>query len=418
VKKRFLAALVAAVAAAWLALQGSTAASRLQLTYSVDVPLPGVPLHDGGVCTVSPDGSRLRLTTRGLRAVAWSPDGRRLAYTRPLSREQGVGVFVANPDGSGERNLARGLSPANFSTDPAWSPDGRQVAFTTWNLHGLPQVFVAAADGSSRRALTLRVPGNPVQPAWAPNGRQLAVGVGLGPAASPRDLYLAEIDGSSSRLLATSAAEPTWAPDGSRIAFLGPGGSLSVVNADGSEIRTVAAGASGPAWSPDGRLIAFVRGDDLLVVRPDGRGERVVVPGPLPVRGPAWRRASDRAAATKRPCVIEGTARPDVLRGTRSADIIVAGPGADTIFAGGGDDVVLGGSGPDFVNGEAGLDRLVGGFGRDRIYGGRGDDLVFGRDAEADRIDGGSGNDAAYFDPGVVAATDRVRLVERALGRP
>jgi Tol biopolymer transport system component len=359
----------------------------------------------------------MRLTApRAVRSVAWSADGRRLAYTRSPSEPKGTHVFVANADGSAERNLTRGLSAANHNVDPAWSPDGRQVAFTVWGFQGLPQIAVAAADGSSRRVLALRLPGNPVQPAWAPNGRQLAVIVSR-VNAPPGDLYLAEVDGSASRFLAPLAADPTWSPDGSRIAFVSPGDTLAVVNVDGG-IRTVAVGASSPAWSPDGRLIAFVRNDDLLVVRPDGGGERVVVPGPLPVRGPAWRPASDRAAGTKRPCVVEGTARPDVLRGTSSAEIIVAGPGADTIFAGGGDDVVLGGSGPDFVSGEAGRDRLVGGFGRDRLYGGRGDDFLFGRDAETDRIDGGPGNDAAYFDPGVVAAADRVRSVERGLGRP
>lgn len=417
-RKRLLAALVAAVAAAWLALHGSTAVSPPLLTYSIDVPLtPGAPRYDGGLCAVSPEGSgTTRLTApRALRDVAWSADGRRMAYVRSPSRDADPQVFVASADGSGERSLSRGLP--GISTEPIWSPDGRQVAFTAWGLQGVPQIVVAPADGSSRRVLSLRLPGNPVQPAWAPNGRQLAVIV-TQTLAPPRDLYLAELDGSGGRFLAASAAEPTWAPDGSRIAFLGPGGSLSVVNVDGSGMRTVAVGASSPAWSPDGRLIAFVRNDDLHVVRPDGGGERVVVPGPLPARGPAWRPASAQAVGTKRPCVVEGTARSDVLRGTSSAEIFVAGAGADTIFAGDGDDVVLGGSGPDFVSGEGGRDRLVGGFGRDRLYGGKGDDLLFGRDAASDRIDGGPGNDSAYFDPGVVAATDRLRAVERLLGRP
>jgi dipeptidyl aminopeptidase/acylaminoacyl peptidase len=400
---------------AWLAGGAATAVSRQMLTYSVDVPLPGVEPYDAGLCGIALDGSPAErlVAPRPMRDAAWSPDGRQVAYLRTAGDE--VHVFVAAADGSRERNVTRGLGLLN--ADPAWSPDGRQIALTAWNAQAQSRIVVAERDGSRRRALTLPVNGSPAQPAWAPDGRQLAVIVSSQPPLV-HDLYLVDVEGRGSRLLATAASEPTWSPDGSRIAYV-TAGALAIVNVNGDGRRTLVQGASSPAWSPDGRLIAFVRGDDLLVVRPDGGGSRVVVQGPLPVRGPSWRRAGNRTtrSATQR-CLLEGTAGTDVLRGTRRAEIIVPGTGADTIFGGGGDDVVLGGSGPDFVNGEGGDDRLVGGFGRDRLYGGRGDDVLFGRDAQVDLLDGGPGNDTAYFDPGAVTATDRVRAVEQRLGRP
>jgi dipeptidyl aminopeptidase/acylaminoacyl peptidase len=404
----------AAGVVAWHALAGTVAVPPQLLTYSVDVPLPGVQHHDGGLCGIALDGSPAErlVAPRPMREASWSPDGRQLAYLRTVGEE--VHVFVAARDGTGERNLTRGLGLLN--ADPAWSPDGRQIALTAWNAQAQSRIMVVERDGSRRRALTLPVNGNPAQPAWAPDGRQLAVIVSSQPPLA-RDLYVVDVEGRGSRLLATTASEPTWSPDGSRIAYVSAG-ALTIASVDGGGHRPVAQGATAPAWSPDGRLIAFVRGDDLLTVRPDGGGERVVVRGPLPVRGPSWRAAGSRASGTKQPCVLEGTGRSDVLRGTRRSEIIVTGGGADTIFAGGGDDVVLGGSGPDFVSGEAGRDRIVAGFGRDRLYGGRDDDILFGRDAQADVLDGGPGNDAAYFDPGVVGATDRLRAVERRLGRP
>jgi Tol biopolymer transport system component len=405
----------AAGVAAWLALGGATAVSPQVLSFSVDVPLPGVEAYDGGLCGVAAGGAarpeRL-VTPQPMRDAAWSPDGRQVAYLRTVDDE--VHVFVAGSDASRARNLTRGLGSLN--ADPAWSPDGRQIALTAWNAQAQSRIVLAERDGSRRRALTLPADGNPAQPAWAPDGRQLAVIVSSQPPLA-RDLYLVDVEGRGSRLLATGASEPTWSPDGSRIAYVAAG-AVTVANVNGSGHRTLVHGATSPSWSPDGRLIAFVRGDDLLTVRPNGGGERVVVRGPLPVRGPSWQAAGQRVTGTKQPCVLEGTARSDVLRGTRRSEIIVAGAGADTIFAGGGDDVVLGGSGPDFVNGEGGSDRLVGSFGRDRLYGGRGDDTLFGREAQADVLDGGAGNDAAYFDAGVVAATDRLRAVERRLGGP
>jgi dipeptidyl aminopeptidase/acylaminoacyl peptidase len=411
-----LAIIAAIVAAAGLALQGSSAVFPQLLTYSVDVPLPEAQPYDGGLCLASTDGSTAARVSapRALRDAVWSPDGRRVAYVRPVS-EEGRHVFVSNGDGGGERDLTRGYT--NLNDDPAWSPDGRLLAFTASNRQGVPHIALAALDGSRPRPLALALTGNPGEPAWSTNGRQLAVIVRPRAAPGPGDLHLADVDTGASRLLATSAAEPTWSPDGSQIAYVGPGG-VVIVSVNGGGLRTVAARARSPAWSPDGRMIAFVRDGDLLVVRPDGGGQRVVVPGPLPVRDPAWRPPADRAVGTDRPCIVEGSSQADVLRGTSTAEIIVGGSGSDTIFGGGGEDVVLGGSGHDFVSGEAGNDRLVGGSGRDRLYGGRGDDELFGRDAQADALDGGPGRDSAVFDSGVVGAEDRLRSLELLLGRP
>jgi len=65
------------------------------------------------------------------------------------------------------------------------------------------------------------------------------------------------------------ACEPTWSPDGLRLAFISPckgnediynSTSLYIINADGSGLMTLDASPGGnfdPAWSPDGSAIAF-----------------------------------------------------------------------------------------------------------------------------------------------------------------
>ena len=65
-------------------------------------------------------GRQSRLVRRG-RQPLWSPDGRRLAFTRG---QGGASVYVVNVDGGRERNVTRG--PVR---DFAWSPDGRRIAF-------------------------------------------------------------------------------------------------------------------------------------------------------------------------------------------------------------------------------------------------------------------------------------------------
>ena len=77
-------------------------------------------------------------------------------------------------------------------------------------------------------------------------------------------------DGSDARAL-TAGVDPTWSPDGARLAVNRVrcvvdicGSDLFVVNADGSGLRQLVQGspfdtADDPAWSPNGALIAFTR---------------------------------------------------------------------------------------------------------------------------------------------------------------
>ena len=82
----------------------------------------------GHIFVTAPDGSGIRdLTPPGftdVRSAAWSPDGRRIAFSATGTARPTQGVFVMNADGSGLRQVTRGHL-AELS--PTWSPDGKSL---------------------------------------------------------------------------------------------------------------------------------------------------------------------------------------------------------------------------------------------------------------------------------------------------
>jgi Tol biopolymer transport system component len=204
--------------------------------------------RDGNTRVVSVKGGRLRLlrTSRLLFSgsttfrLALSPDGRRVAISGPQR-----GTLI----GEVASGRVWRFAPGGFDVDGgvAWSPDGRELAFAHGDRRGDGQLRVARADGGGLVELTNDVPRDRyahfsnIEPAWSPDGTRVAF-------LSNRDgwndweLFAVGADGRGERRLTrgVSVSPPlVWSPDSRRIAFhgWGFGGLLGVADADGSGLR-------------------------------------------------------------------------------------------------------------------------------------------------------------------------------------
>jgi eukaryotic-like serine/threonine-protein kinase len=163
------------------------------------------------------------------------------------------------------------------SATPAVTPIGGgfgQIAFASVRS-GTPQIYIINTDGTGLQLVT-NVEGGACQPTWSPDGARIAF---ISPCPARSDgfdalynnssLFVINADGTDLKPLTTVPGfdfEPAWSPDGTRIAFtsLRDGAKniyvLDLTSGAVSQLTNVAGSVqenSQPAWSPFSNQIAY-----------------------------------------------------------------------------------------------------------------------------------------------------------------
>jgi len=147
--------------------------------------------------------------------------------------------------------------------------EGNSIAFVS-DRSGSAQLWLMNSDGSFQRQVT-SMRGGACQPSWAPDGTRLAF---ISPCGKEDDIheganiFIIEIDNGTINPMMTDASEegdfdPSWSPDGNHVAFTSLRSGLSHIYvydiSDYSlhELSSTQYADRSPTWSPGGKQLAF-----------------------------------------------------------------------------------------------------------------------------------------------------------------
>jgi Tol biopolymer transport system component len=197
-------------------------------------------------------GSTASLTEDTVNNIAWSPDGKKVAF-RGLRNS---GISIANVDGTGEETVWDRLASPR-----SWSEDG--ILFTD----GSGAVYLLPQPGS--RKMPQLVASGPVSDArLSPDGKFIAVD---SLESGRREIYIQPLPPlkGRTRVSVNGGRTPHWRRDGKELYFLGP--DSAVMAADITRGSTISAGVPHQLF----RIAGGITGYDI---QPDGQRFLIVTP--------------------------------------------------------------------------------------------------------------------------------------------
>ncbi len=163
---------------------------------------------------------------------SFSPDGKKIIFSKRDDPrvDQKYRLWIMNSDGT---DIKRFLEiNYRYLLAPVWSPDGKKIAFIARNSQkgGEGGLYVTDTDNPISFYCVSNILPSPAQPTWSSDSREIAfsseelfskpLGRNLRVEVDRGGIYLVDIFDKSSRKLVNLASEPSWSPDGKKIAFV------------------------------------------------------------------------------------------------------------------------------------------------------------------------------------------------------
>jgi dipeptidyl aminopeptidase/acylaminoacyl peptidase len=275
-------------------LLDTTAAPDLEsgLSWSPDGTQLAVANADG-LWVEQPDGSGRRQLLAHQRCkkagcvfaipptVAWTPDGTHLAVGTVNPNSHG---FELVDVASGHAIPLRPPKPSLHYFPIAFSPDGRLLAYTlTTSEPGYPHccttsLVIAQADGTSPRVLYRfndPLHDGPGNATWSPDSTRIAF-TDEGGDRPPKDPRFVIVDVGTGKLHILdprdSDSSPVWSPDGTHLALWQPGAPAFTIAADGTDFHPLASNIFVWQWLEDGDLLVTDASDHTIAELPTDGG--------------------------------------------------------------------------------------------------------------------------------------------------
>jgi Tol biopolymer transport system component len=229
----------------------------------------GLPGDRIGTATINADGTGYRILryndrTLSVGCFVWSPNDRVLACEGFDEKRKGRnGIYLMPAIGGTPKRLTTNLVGGS-DLPGAYSPNGRRLVFSRFNaLENAPGLYIINVDGTGLQRIT---PGRMIIQGgntgdWSPTGDQIvfsrhANGSAVG------SIWIINADGSGLHEVKvqgrncggdTGCHQPRWSPDGTSIVFASNSGAradIFTVKANGTGLKRITSGGrdDAPAW--------------------------------------------------------------------------------------------------------------------------------------------------------------------------